>query len=409
MNSRSYYLYIGALAITFFGNGLHSIGLVWLIYNMNSSVTDIGWFFIFSMLPGILLAPIAGVISDLMSRQKLMIITDIFRALLIIVLLILFNLNLLNLFIIYIVTFLIGCFDKFFFPASSALLREIVEEKELFKANSFKNSAIQVGLIFGNALGGFLIAIVGMNAVIVINLLSYLLSAIFIKFITSNYFPLRKQKINFKLKESYSSFSTSLREGIAYLKNKPSILQFVTISASLELVVRSMNILLLPFLITILYLDSKAYGLIDTAFAIGSVMGGMTSSFFLKKIGKSNFLPLNLFVIGISFITFSFSNNFIIPFFIYFLIGFNLVQVQSFVTSEIQKQVKIEFQGRTHSSIHFILSIMAVIITPFISWLADSLSLRLVFLLIGILVISSAIWSIYLIKSKLILVSTKSN
>lgn len=397
--NRNYLFYIFALFITFFGNGLYFIAIVWLLYTDTNSVTSIGIFFIANLIPGLIFSPIGGVVADKFNRKTVMIFTDILRALLILIIPILYGTDFLKSIAIFIITFLIGSTDKFFFPASSGLLRQIVSNEVLFRANSYKNSAIQLGLILGSALGGIALSLYGVNTIIFINILTFLISAISIYFIQTNPSQTSVDKTNNSSLESKKQKNLSFfMDGLRFIKHKRTILLYITISSFFETIIRSLNILLLPFVLDVLFLSSKEFGIIDAFFAFGAIAGGLCSGVILKFLKAGKFLAIHIALISMNLIIFATSSSLIFPIINYFFIGFSIIQASSFITSEIQKATPIDLQGRISSTIHFIMSFVAILASIGIGFTGDYLSLRSIFLVLGSLGFLSFLWILILLK-----------
>ena len=86
--------------------------------------------FIARLLPSVILGPLAGVIADKFDRKKVMVIGDIFRALLFISIPIVGNY-----FWLYTATVLIECITLFWSPAKDATMPNLVPKNKLESAN----------------------------------------------------------------------------------------------------------------------------------------------------------------------------------------------------------------------------------------------------------------------------------
>jgi MFS family permease len=107
-------------------------------------------------LPYVFFSLVAGPIVDRFDRRRLMIVLDIFRA--IIVIAIPFAISPEHdVRVIYALVLLIGCATAIFAPAKSAFLPEIVPEEMLLRANSVTATMGTLTTLFGTVIGGALV------------------------------------------------------------------------------------------------------------------------------------------------------------------------------------------------------------------------------------------------------------
>jgi dTMP kinase len=116
-------------------------------------------------LPYVLVSLFAGPIVDRFDRRKLMIVLDIFRALVVITLPFAISPEH-DARVIYALVFLIGCATAIFAPAKSAFLPEIVPSHHLLRANSITSTMGTLTTLFGTIIGGALVSILArLNAI----------------------------------------------------------------------------------------------------------------------------------------------------------------------------------------------------------------------------------------------------
>nr|WP_049753238.1 MFS transporter [Kosmotoga olearia] len=128
---RNFWLYAMGRLVSLIGSGIQSLALSLYILDITGSGTMMGTFLIMSMLPVIILAPIAGVVGDRFNRKAIMIYMDFARGALIFFLAFLAYRNMLTLPVIYISQFAMAIMDTFFGPATSAMLPDIVPKEHL--------------------------------------------------------------------------------------------------------------------------------------------------------------------------------------------------------------------------------------------------------------------------------------
>src|ERR671912_85819 len=134
------------------GDWFNTIALYTIILKLTGSGRDVGLLLVARFIPSFLFGPIAGVIADRFSRQRIMIVSDLLRA--VVVLGFLFVRRADQLWILYVLTVLQLGLSTFFEPAKTAAIPPVVEDRELVAANAISSVTWSVMLTIGAALGG---------------------------------------------------------------------------------------------------------------------------------------------------------------------------------------------------------------------------------------------------------------
>lgn len=164
--------------VSLFGDWFNTIALYTLISQLTGSPFALGAVFITKMLPSALASPIAGLLVDRLNRRWVMIGSDLIRAVIVLGFLLIDDPS--EVYLIYILTALQVIFGAVFTPAKSASLPNITSPQELLTANALMAATWSTLLALGAAVGGFAVEWLGMDAVFIIDSLTYLVSAYFI-------------------------------------------------------------------------------------------------------------------------------------------------------------------------------------------------------------------------------------
>src|SRR5687768_12933994 len=157
------------------GDWFNTIALYTLILDLTGSGRHVGLLLVARFVPSFLFGPLSGVVADRFSRQRIMIVTDILRA--VVVLGFLFVRTADQLWIIYVLTVLQLALATFFEPAKTAAIPSIVSDRELVAANAISSVTWSVMLTLGAAIGGLITGWLGTDVAFVLDSLTYLLSA----------------------------------------------------------------------------------------------------------------------------------------------------------------------------------------------------------------------------------------
>ena len=170
-------LWIGDVA-SLLGDWFNTIAVYLLIRQLTGSPLALGLVFITKLLPFALASPLAGLLTYRFNRRRLMIVSDLIRAVLVLGFLLVDEPD--EIYLIYLLSSLQMIVSALFIPARSASIPNITTERELLTANALSAATWSTLLAVGAALGGFVTEALGVQAVFVLDSLSYLISAYFI-------------------------------------------------------------------------------------------------------------------------------------------------------------------------------------------------------------------------------------
>ena len=170
-------LWIGNV-ISLLGDWFNTIALYTLVFRLTGSPFALGAVFVFKMLPWALASPVAGVLVDRYDRRRLMIISDLVRAVVVLGFLLIDDAS--DVYLVYGLIAAQVMMGSVFVPAKSSSIPNITSPRELLTANALMAASWSVMLALGAAIGGFATEWFGERAVFIIDSLTYLVSAYFI-------------------------------------------------------------------------------------------------------------------------------------------------------------------------------------------------------------------------------------
>lgn len=206
------------------GDWFNTIALYTIILNLTGSGRDVGLLLVARFLPSFLFGPLSGVVADRFSRQRIMIVTDILRAL--VVLGFLFVRTPDQLWLVYLLTVFQLGLSTFFEPAKTAAIPSIVEDRELVAANAISSVTWSVMLTLGAAIGGVITGWFGTDVAFILDGATYLLSA---ALIASIRVQKRRKREPQKLTVGRALGITQTIEGIRYVKDRPRVLALLLV------------------------------------------------------------------------------------------------------------------------------------------------------------------------------------
>ncbi len=171
-------LWIGQ-TISEFGSWLGALAL-FAILVLEATPAQMGLLETLKAIPALLLGLFAGVWIDRGRRRPILIGSDIGRSLLLGLVVLLAFAGLLQMTYLYIVAFLVGGLTVIFNLAYQAYIPSIVRRDELVEANSKMGATASIAEIASPGLGGLLVQVISAPLTLLLDSLSYLVSAIFV-------------------------------------------------------------------------------------------------------------------------------------------------------------------------------------------------------------------------------------
>jgi len=173
---------LGQLA-SMIGSGLIGFALSVWIYDQTGQATPFAMTALFSTLPRILLSPIAGAISDRWNRKRIMLISDSLSGLLTLATAFLLLTSQMEIWVVYVISFFGSVFASFQQPAYSASIVMLVPKDQLTRANSMIQMGQALETILTPILAGALFTTIGMQGIILIDFVTYLIALLTLIFV----------------------------------------------------------------------------------------------------------------------------------------------------------------------------------------------------------------------------------
>ncbi|XKK15637.1 MFS transporter [Bacillus sp. AC79A.1] len=381
--------------ISALGTGLHFIASTWLIYEVTKSSISVGLFIAISSIPGIITSPFTGVIVDRVNRKKIALSMDIFRALFVLLIPIIYSLDNNQLWILYIAAIFITIGGNFFYPAMSGIIKSLPGEITL-QVVSANSSAIQLGMIIGAGTSGFIVATTSVHVLFYLNSFSFLLSAVFLLFVDYKSDSLHNS--HHKI-----SFFKDFKEGLNYLAINKQLLFFSMIGIVSGGIVNLINSILSSYTVESLNAGVKTYGILDSLYAAGSVVMGFTLSIIKNKFSPQSIITISLLMMSICLEIIGISSNLYMAGLGLFLLGaFIMLESVNRKTIIIQNTSN-EFIGRVESINWIMYSSVGPLIAVITSFIANFINDRYVFSGFGIFVFLLSIMCYLTFKKKKVL------
>ncbi len=334
-------LWVG-LAVSYLGDALFLVGFMWIAVT-RGSVSAPAIIIALQTLPMALLGPFVGVMIDRLSKRLLMIGSDLIRAAIILLVLVLNQSGLLTVWHLYIVAFVLGTFELIYRPLVRILVPTLVPAEALASANSLFLGTQQLTAIFGAISGGVIVAAVGPQAILAFDAATFLFAAGMLFSITFT------QALSGKRLEGSRSVKGVLSEvlaGVHYVVTRRDILVLLLTIAGLNLAVSPVNALLPAYAIDALRGDSLVLGLLYAAQGLGMLLGNIFVSLWASRISLLISLVTGLSMMAVGVMGMSLLQIPVLSILSSFAAGLGVPFVFTPTFTYLQRTVPLEYQGR---------------------------------------------------------------
>ncbi|CDM70101.1 major facilitator superfamily transporter [Clostridium bornimense] len=357
MRNKNFIIIVIGQIISLFGNAIQRFSMSLYLLHFTGSTAAFANILAISTIPYILFAPIAGKLSDSINRKKIMVYLDLFCSILIGGYAVILFRGQDHEIIVTIVMFLLSICYTLYGPAVTSSIPQIVDEDNLTSANGIINQVSSIVNFVGPILGGVLYGLVGIKAVVVINAVSFLASAIMELFLEIPDVVTADDKkedklISFKfIKKSF----LDMKDSFIYLKNeKKVVLGIIASYGFCNIFIVPILSIIAPYFINILLgLPSQIYGIVEGICVLGLILGGFWISvkpkmFSMKKLHYT-YYPMIIAVVSMSVLGFVKMNNYAMAVF-FALCGMGIMLSLSLsnvlTLTFIQKSVPVNILGR---------------------------------------------------------------
>jgi MFS family permease len=377
-------LLISGQAVSNFGDGVALVALTLLVLDTTHSVTALGWFAAARMTPQVVFLLIGGAIVDRFSRRLLLILSDVARAVLTAIIVVLIMTHSLHFWELIVFAVLFGSFDAVFFPAISALTPEIVSEDLLPAMNAVRPLTNNLlGSTIGPAVGGLLAAF-SASLSIGVDCATFVLSATALVLMKSTPKPAR---------DAAATMIGDIKEGLRYVMRTRWLW---TTSASVTLVnafvLTPMFVLIPYFLRHNLHLAKDYVGFAVAAAGVTGALGALIVANLPSPKRRIRMMWVYWSIASLSALVMGIATNFweviVFPIVVSPMIIFGNVIFESMMQTEVPR----ELLGRASSVDWFVSLGVAPIGLVVASEIANFIGVRAYFVIFSIICVVPGLW-----------------
>ena len=312
------------------------IALAVTVLDAGGSATTLGLILAARVLSGVLLAPVGGVWVDRLPRKTILIISDGFRAVIGSIVIFINHENI-AMWILGTIVILMGVSDAFGGPASGAIIPSILPDSLLPAGNVVHGVAKKTSTIIGPGVAGIIVVSLGTHATYIATSALFLIGAALLMRVDEG---ARVAPIGEK-----TQFLFEVREGLRVVWYYKWIAAMIVMASVQLMMVIGVETVLLPVITKRDFGTSSVFATSAALFSAGGVISAVLCiKAKVKNPGLVSVIVWALFILAPLVLAFPSSRELI--FISYFLAGFSVGPWEAFWSTQVQREVPAEYQGR---------------------------------------------------------------
>jgi MFS family permease len=358
---RNYRLFFFGQLVSVVGTWMQTVAIGWLVYELSNSAFTLGAVRFLSAIPVTLLTLVGGAVADRMEKRRVVVLTESMAMMLAFVLAGLVYFGVVKIWHIALLGLLEGITDAFDIPARQSFVVEMVGKDDLMNAIALNSSLFNGARVFGPALAGVVIGLVGVVGCFFLNGVSYLA-------IVAAYLAMRLPTVPERAERKPMWHETL--EALRYVRGHRILRAVIVLVTVVSLFGWPYSVLLPVFARDVLHVDARGYGFLMAANGVGALVGALTLASLGDSPHKRKLFYGGLFGFCIMICVFALS-------YVYWLSagalagsGFFMIIFFATANTAVQTRVPDELRGRVMG----IYALAFIGLTPFGSLLAGAIA-----------------------------------
>lgn len=375
-------LWIGQL-LSQIGDNFVIVAILFVINTLTDSPLALGMMALAATLPQLFLGLIGGVFVDRLDRKLVMIVSDILRGLAVLTLLLVQRAD--QLYIFYIVGFVMATVGLFFNPARNAILPNIVGSEILLTANALIQASQIIAVILGASVAGLLIGLLGPGFAFALDSFSFAVSAAAIA-------TMAIPPVNPKPGKTESRVIwDQLVEGLLFIRHGSRLLHVMLTTAIATLGFGAIMVLGIIYLDDVLGISAEGFGFLYAVQGLGVVIGGAMIGRLASNVRTNRIVGGCMVILGLAIIAFAVVPNYLLVLVAVAIIGLSMVVARAALATLTQSLVPDEKRGRVESAVTMVIGASTSASMALSGVLGNLIGVQAVFLTAGVITIVAGV------------------
>ncbi|KAB8195915.1 amino acid adenylation domain-containing protein [Nonomuraea phyllanthi] len=321
--------------VSLIGTGLTTFGLGLWVYQQTQSISMFAIVSVMALLPAVVLAPIAGAVADRWNRRLIMITADSAAGCASAALAALLWTGSLQLWHVYVIVAVGAVSTAFHQPAYIAAVAQLVPKRYYGRANGLAQLGEAAGTVLAPLLGGALMAVIGLNGIIVIDLTTFAFAA-------TVTLAVRFPDTLFKKREE--SFWREVTGGWRYISRRHGLLAIILFTSFLNFPFAMVEVLATPLLLDLT--DTRGLGVALAMTGVGLLVGSVIMTVTGGLARRTHGILGSFMALGVSFAIIGLAPHPALPAIGLFCVGLFTALLNAHWFSIVQQKVGLDLQGR---------------------------------------------------------------
>lgn len=364
--------------VSSFGDALTSLALLLTAQRLTGSTTAVAATAIAIALPQLLVGLPAGVLVDRWSRRRVMIGSDLTRAVLVLGFLAVGTAD--RLWLLYALAFVQSAVGTFFNPARAAFMADLLSTDRLLPANALLEMSRVVAGVAGVAAAGVLAGTrTDLGIVFVVDAVTFLASAAFIA----------------RIAEGARTPHAARRpaSGLRLILGSRILLGALVAPAVAMLGLGAVNVLLVPFVVEDLGTSEAWFGALEAAQVAAMILAGTLVAAFAARTRPTSLISVGAIGLGASVAAIAACHEGWHLMLLLFAAGWFVTPVQASVTTILQTSVPPDLRGRAQATVSTLVSGANIASMSLAGVAAGVAGIRPVFVASGVIVVAAGVAS----------------
>ncbi|MGI8975152.1 MAG: MFS transporter, partial [Thermomicrobiales bacterium] len=340
--------WLGGL-ISMMGDWVLYIALPLYVYQLTGSTLATSAMFIAELIPALLFGSVAGVFVDRWDRKRTMVISNLLLAVTLLPLLAVRSAD--WVWVAYLVGFVQSSNSQFFRPAENALLPRLVDEERLLNANSLNALNNNLARLLGPAVGGSVMGLYGISAVVLVDAVSFLAAAGMIALIsTSGRIERAGAATTEVAQRAWRKVWQEWMEGVTLVRRHRAVALLLGLNGVALLGEGVFSVMFVVWVGDVLGGGSRELGWLMSAQAVGGLLGGVLFGSIADRFSPVRLLGVGSIIFGILDLALFnyplFVSGIWIGIALIGLVGIPTIGIGAGFTTLLQRAVRDEYRGR---------------------------------------------------------------
>jgi MFS family permease len=344
LNHCNFRRYFVGQAVSQVGSWMQSVAVMWMAYRLSGSTATTGTIGFLSMIPYLLVTPLAGALSDRMSRKTLLTRVQIVLCVQASLLAVLAFSGSINIALLGVLALMQGVFSAVEVTTRHSFFAELIDDQsDLPNAIALNSMNINGTRLFGPALGGMMIAWSGEALCFLLNALSYLAVMMQLRSIE----PRAIERAR-----GGSHFLSGLAEGWRHAMKSPVILPLVAMAGATSFFINPYTVLMPAVAVESFSRGAQLHGLFISAVGLGALLGAVLLARRENVRGLSGYIVVTVSAAAIgamAFFVFATMGQVPLAIASMALLGFGVMGTSTSVNTIVQSVVEDRLRGRVVS------------------------------------------------------------